>query len=72
MSTSQLDFYFPFVVFFYGVLVLFLVDFPAFQKVRRNFVLPSVWEGPSGRRLLYGMTFFCGLWSLQNAILGTP
>lgn len=70
MFTSQLDFYFPFIVFFYGVFVLFLVDFPAFQRIRANLVLPSQWENPGGRRFLYTMTIVCGLWSLQNILLG--
>lgn len=70
MTTSQLDFYFPFIVFFYGVLILFMMDFPAFRRVRQGFVLPEIWNNPHGRKLLYSMTLFCGLWSLQNLLLG--
>lgn len=69
MSASQLDFYFPFIVFFYGVLMLFVMDSPAFQNLRQKFVLQSPWGTPSGRQFLYMMTFFCGLWSLQNLVL---
>lgn len=70
MFASQLDFYFPFLVFFYGVLILFMVDFPAFQRIRQRLVLPAIWDNPSGKKLLYFMTIFCGLWSLQNVLIG--
>jgi hypothetical protein len=69
MFASQLDFYFPFFVFFYGVLILFMVDFPAFERMRERFVLPAIWDNPSGRKMLYVMTLFSGLWSLQNVLI---
>lgn len=69
MSASQLDFYFPLIVFFYGLLVLFMMDLPAFRKIRANFPLPSPWSTPSSKGFLYFMTIFCGLWSIQNLVL---
>ncbi len=65
-SIQELDYYFPFLVFFYGLVILFVLEIPqlvarakkqmpqqlgAFEKHRKLAVL-SIWIG--------------GLWSLQN------
>lgn len=34
MNSSQLDFYFPFFVFFYGISLLFVMNVPAFTTIR--------------------------------------
>lgn len=36
MNTSQLDFYFPFFVFFYGISLLFMMNVPAFSTIRER------------------------------------
>lgn len=73
MTMSQLDFYFPFIVFFYGLLVLFMMDFPAFQEIRRKLVVygtrsgwPAFFENKPSKAFLYFMTLFSGLWAAQN------
>ena len=66
MTPQKLDFYFPFVVFFYGFLILFVIETPWFQKNLES-VGGELWRRITQRRELAWVSFFAGgLWSLQN------
>lgn len=66
MTPAQLDFYFPFFVFFYGFLVVLVQETPALARLGEE-RLGSAWQGLAQRRGLAWICFFVGgLWSLQN------
>lgn len=66
MTPAQLDFIFPFVVFFYGFLVVAVIETPALARLGRE-RMGGVWQGMYDRRGLAWTCFFLGgLWSLQN------
>lgn len=66
MTPATLDFWFPFVVFFYGFLVVFVVENPALARLGRE-RLGSAWGDLTRHRGLAWTCFFMGgLWSLQN------
>ena len=66
MTVQQLDFLFPFVVFFYGFSVVVVLETPVLARLGRERLSP-VYEGLSRRRGLAWVSFFLGgLWSLQN------
>ncbi len=66
MSPEKLDFYFPFVVFFYGFLTVLVVETPALASLAQQ-RLSQQWAGLTQRRGLAWTSFFLGgLWSLQN------
>lgn len=81
MNTSQLDFYFPFFVFFYGISLLFMMNVPSFTKIKRQ-ILREAQNRTAlafGRKMefagsnfsefsLWAMTIVSGLWSLQNLL----
>jgi hypothetical protein len=66
MTLAQLDFIFPFFMFFYGILVTFVLENKALQRIAadRHF---APYQGLVAHR---GLAFVCvivgGLWSLQN------
>lgn len=74
MQVSQLDFYFPFIVFFYGLFAIFMMDFPPFQEARRRIAsasgAPAAYQQfmslKASKPFLYFMTIFSGLWAAQN------
>lgn len=63
---TKLDFYFPFLVFFYGLVVSFVLEIPALvAKARKE--MPSQYANMmSHQKLAWISLFFGGLWSLQN------
>lgn len=70
---SQLDFYFPFFLFFYGILMLFVMDFDGFlplrNRLQRRFlgnVLRGGTVNPFSEISLWVITIVGGLWSAQN------
>ncbi|MBX2987918.1 MAG: hypothetical protein KF802_08465 [Bdellovibrionaceae bacterium] len=66
MTVSELDFYFPFVVFFYGFLAVLVLETPALARLGKE-RMSEAWEGISRRKNLAWVSFFIGgLWSLQN------
>lgn len=66
MTPAQLDFYFPFFVFFYGFLTTLVVETPALARLGQERI-PDAWDGLMKRRGLAWISFFVGgLWSLQN------
>ena len=69
MSPQQLDFYFPFFVFFYGFLAVLVAETPYFEKVAARAQMSSAWAGLTQRRGLAWVSFFVGgLWSIQNLL----
>lgn len=66
MTVQQLDFLFPFIVFFYGFFVVVVLETPALARLGRE-KMAIAYEGLSRRRGLAWISFFVGgLWSLQN------
>lgn len=66
MTPAQLDFYFPFFVFFYGFLTILVVETPALARLGQE-RMSDAWQGLVKRRGLAWFSFFLGgLWSLQN------
>jgi len=66
MTPTQLDFYFPFIVFFYGFLGVVVVETPVLAELAQK-QMPVQWQGLTQRRNLAWISFFVGgLWSLQN------
>lgn len=69
MSLKTLDFIFPFVVFFYGLLLLIVLESPFFQRLG-ILRMGEAYRQISGHRPLAWVSFFIGgLWSLQNLLL---
>jgi len=71
MDIKTLDFIFPFFVFFYGLLLVFVLETPALQKIatqRRNSqVLSDIYAQMQSHKWLAWTSFYVGgLWSLQN------
>lgn len=62
----MLDFIFPFAVFFYGLLLVIVLESPFFQRLGMTRLSPA-YTRLSGHRPLAWISFFLGgLWSLQN------
>lgn len=69
MSLIQLDYFFPFFVFLYGVLVVFVIENQKLKDLaqRRH---PDWHQRLSSHRVLGYVSFFVGgLWSLQNLLV---
>jgi len=66
MAPTQLDSIFPFIVLFYGILVLFVLELKPFAALA-NQHMPAWFQNVQQRR---GLAFICvivgGLWALQN------
>jgi hypothetical protein len=63
---TKLDFYFPFLVFFYGLVVSFVLEIPTLVAIARK-ELPSQYATlMSHQKLAWISLVFGGLWSLQN------
>ena len=70
MTAHKLDFIFPFVVFFYGILMVFVLENEALDKLART-RLPTMSATLRSHKTLAWLCFFVGgLWSLQNLWLG--
>ena len=70
---SQLDFYFPFFVFFYGILMIFMMDNPAFQRLQQKFgrsLLSGSFQGfQRPVKFLWGLVVLSGFWAAQNLLI---
>lgn len=74
MDLKTLDFIFPFVSFFYGSLVLFVLEIPLLKKITHNgeksLLAISLREQLLVHKPLAWICFFVGgLWSLQNLLI---
>jgi len=66
MSLQNLDFIFPFVVFFYGLLLLVVQESPFFRELGHQ-RMSVAYQRISTQRPLAWISFFGGgLWALQN------
>lgn len=69
MTPEKLDFFFPFIVFFYGLILLVVLETPALVKIGEE-RLGAVFQQMSRHRGLAWACFFIGgLWSFQNVYL---
>ncbi|MCB0414281.1 MAG: hypothetical protein KDD50_08110 [Bdellovibrionales bacterium] len=67
MSYRILDFYFPFIVFFYGALITFLLSSEFFCKLAEERLPIYMTQQLKSHRILALVSLWVGgLWSLQN------
>ena len=65
-SLTALDYYFPFLVFFYGLVILFVLEIPQLVALAKK-EMPSHLESfERHRKLAIIFVWTGGLWSLQN------
>jgi hypothetical protein len=66
-----LDFYFPFIVLGYGILIAVLTSIPLFERVAEKHLTLELRERFFGLKKLGYICLFVGAaWSLQNLVLG--
>jgi hypothetical protein len=62
----KLDFYFPFCVFFYGLVMTFVLEIPFLIKLSQN-EMPRFHQQFEKHRAISTLAIFVGgLWSIQN------
>ena len=66
MNLILLDYLFPFMMFFYGLLVLIVLEAPFTRKVHENMSNYFVQQLRAHKPLAWICFFVGGLWSLQN------
>lgn len=67
MTPNQLDFIFPFVVFFYGALLTFVLNQPRLMEIAEQRMPRPVLEQMKAHRVLAWVCLAIGFpWSLQN------
>ncbi len=66
MSLQTLDFIFPFVVFFYGLLLLVVLESPFFRELGLQRMTAAYQRMATHRPLAWISFFGGGLWALQN------
>ena len=65
-SITELDFYFPFIVFFYGLVINFVLEIPHFVALAQK-RMPSQYATFEKHRKIAVLSLYVGgLWSLQN------
>ncbi|MES3038173.1 MAG: hypothetical protein V4736_09725 [Bdellovibrionota bacterium] len=67
---KQLDFYFPFFVFFYGIVVILVTETAYFAKIGKDRMVPQFEKLQQHKPLAWISFFLGGLWSVQNIWLG--
>lgn len=66
MLHPQIDYYFPFITFFYGALILFVLTHPKLVEVGKN-KMPEAYKQLQAHQGLAWLCFVVGgLWSIQN------
>lgn len=69
MTAEKLDFFFPFFVFFYGLLLLLVLENPILVKIGEE-KLGAAFQQVLRHKTLAWICFFVGgLWSIQNVYL---
>ena len=66
MNIQQLDYIFPFIVFFYGLIYLFISESKVFAERAQDVMGTYHEKFVSHRPLAWISLFVGGLWSLQN------
>lgn len=68
MRHETLDFIFPFIVFSYGILMVFVLENQSLQKIAETRMPEMAATLRSHRNLAWVCLFVGGLWSLQNIV----
>lgn len=68
MTWTQLDYFFPFFVFFYGSLMVFVLENKKLEKLAYERMPDYAPTLRSHRTLAWVCFFVGGLWSLQNLL----
>lgn len=63
---SEIDFYFPFFVFFYGLVLLIVLEIPALATLAKKRMPEQYAQFEKHKKLALLSLFVGGLWSLQN------
>lgn len=66
MTPEKLDYIFPFVVFFYGFLVVLVLENPRLVRLGEERMGDMFQQLSKHRKLAWTCFFVGGLWSLQN------
>lgn len=66
---SQLDFYFPFIMFFYGILMIFVMDNPVFVRLQSQFSGGAFGHVRRKAKFIWTLVIFSGLWAAQNLFI---
>lgn len=69
MTPEKLDFFFPFVVFFYGLLLLLVLENPVLAKLGEERLGAAFAQLSRHKGLAWFCFFIGGLWSIQNVCL---
>ena len=71
MTLKELDFYFPFVVFFYGAIMMLFHSLPTLRGLSEAHYPNELHQRPMATRPLAVISLFLGgFWSLQNLWIG--
>lgn len=65
-SITELDYYFPFLVFFYGLVILFVLEIPHLVALAKKEMPAHLEAFEKHRKLAVSSVWVGGLWSLQN------
>ncbi len=65
-SITTLDFYFPFIIFFYGLVINFILEIPYLVKLARKEMPSQYATFEKHRKIAIFSLYVGGLWSLQN------
>jgi hypothetical protein len=65
-SISALDFYFPFIVFFYGLVINFVLEVPNLVALAQKRMPSQYTAFEKHRKIAIVSLYVGGLWSLQN------
>lgn len=66
MALKQLDYIFPFIVFFYGVVMVIVLEIPYFSKLGMERLTHQYTILTQHKGIAWLSFFIGGLWSLQN------
>ncbi len=62
----KIDYYFPFIVFFYGLVMLFMLEVPFFVALAKKEMPKQHLVFEKHRHIAMASVFVGGFWSLQN------
>ncbi len=66
LTISTLDFYFPFIVFFYGLAINFVLEIPHLVALAKKRMPYQYATFENHRKIAVISLYVGGLWSLQN------
>ena len=69
MTPEKLDYFFPFIVFFYGLLLVLVLETPALVKIGEERMGAAFQQMSKHKGLAWICFFVGGLWSIQNVYL---